>query len=352
MLKNLNLWVQRYFSDPEALSILGLALLIIIAINTMGYVIAPLLASLIISYMLAGIVNLLVKFHWPRLLAVIVVFIAFLAVMTLIIIWLVPLLWIEVNNLIGTFPSVVGKLQELLLKFQSQYPILISRERLNQFFSSGWEHNLEGMGRVIWTFSIASVNRVLTMAIYLVLVPLLVFFFLKDGQVIGNWCAGFFPKKHSKLQLIWREIHAKIGSYIKGKFLEMLIVFAATAIAFALLGLQYTILLSALVALSVIVPYIGIIIATIPLVVVGLWEWGWTLHFLNLMIIYVVIVALDAHILAPVLFGGMMDLHPLAIILGVLVFGTLWGFWGIFFAIPLVALLQVLLKSWPTAHTG
>jgi putative permease len=115
------------------------------------------------------------------------------------------------------------------------------------------------------------------------------------------------------------------------------------------MGLQYSLLLAALVGLSVFIPYIGAIVVTIPVVIVALLQWGWTSHFLWLMIAYAAIVAIDANILVPILFAEAVSLHPVAIIVAVLVFGGVWGFWGIFFAIPLATLFKAILTAWPQA---
>ena len=96
-----------------------------------------------------------------------------------------------------------------------------------------------------------------------------------------------------------------------------------------------------------IVPYIGAIIVAIPIVGVGLTQWGFTAHFWYLMLVFVILISIDGNILFPLLFAQTMDLHPVVIILSVLVFGGIWGFWGIFFAIPLATLVHAVLRVWP-----
>ena len=86
---------------------------------------------------------------------------------------------------------------------------------------------------------------------------------------------------------------------------------------------------------------------TIPVVVIGLMEWGLTSHFAALVIVYGIIVALDANLLVPLLFAETMKLHPVVIVLAVIVFGGVWGFWGLFFAIPLASFINIVLLSWP-----
>ncbi|MDO6748829.1 AI-2E family transporter, partial [Gilvimarinus sp. 1_MG-2023] len=105
------------------------------------------------------------------------------------------------------------------------------------------------------------------------------------------------------------------------------------------------------VGLSVLVPYIGAAVVTIPIALVGYMQWGWNNDFFYLMTVYGIIQALDGNVLVPLLFSEVVNLHPVAIIVAVLVFGGVWGFWGVFFAIPLATLLKAVIQSWP-GHTG
>ena len=113
------------------------------------------------------------------------------------------------------------------------------------------------------------------------------------------------------------------------------------------MGLHYAALLSLLVGLSVLIPYVGAAVVTIPVALVAFFQWGWTGDFFYLMLVYGIIQALDGNVLVPLLFSEAVNLHPVAIILAVLVFGGFWGLWGVFFAIPLATLIKALLQSWP-----
>ena len=101
------------------------------------------------------------------------------------------------------------------------------------------------------------------------------------------------------------------------------------------------------VGFSVVIPYIGAAVVTIPVLLIGFLQWGLGSEFYTLMVVYGVIQALDGNVLVPLLFSEAVNLHPVAIILAVLVFGGFWGFWGIFFAIPLATLVKAVLSAWP-----
>ena len=104
-----------------------------------------------------------------------------------------------------------------------------------------------------------------------------------------------------------------------------------------------------LVGLSVIIPYIGATVVTLPIALIAYFQWGWTSDFAWLMVAYLVIQALDGNVLVPLLFSEVVNLHPVAIIVAILVFGGLWGFWGVFFAIPLATLVKAVLSASSTS---
>jgi len=96
-----------------------------------------------------------------------------------------------------------------------------------------------------------------------------------------------------------------------------------------------------------VIPYIGAAVVTLPIAAIAFFQWGWSPEFWYILVAYGIIQALDGNVLVPLLFSEVVNLHPVAIIIAVLVFGGLWGFWGVFFAIPLATLVQAVLGSWP-----
>jgi len=109
-------------------------------------------------------------------------------------------------------------------------------------------------------------------------------------------------------------------------------------------------LLGLAVGLSVIIPYIGAALVTLPVVAVGFFQWGLVSEFYWLCVVYLIIQALDGNLLVPLLFSEAVNLHPVAIILAVLFFGGIWGLWGVFFAIPLATVIKAIINAWPTAE--
>lgn len=340
-------WYRRYFTDPQAALLVVLIVISAIVLITMGKMLAPLFAALIIAYLLEGAVKKLERKNIARFWSVLIVFTLFLIFMLFMLLGLMPILSKQVSQFFQEVPEMITNGQELLLQLPSKYPELISEDYIGQLMQT-IRDGLSDLGQDILSVSVASIPAIVSVLVYLVLVPLMIFFFLKDKAVILGWLGRFLPKERRLVNEIWIEMDAQIGNYIRGKFNEILIVGAVSYMAFVVLGLNYASVLAILVGLSVLIPYIGAAVVTLPVAFVGYFQWGISADFIWLMIWYLVIQFLDGNVLVPILFSEAVNLHPVSIIVAILVFGGVWGFWGVFFAIPLATLVKALINIWPT----
>jgi putative permease len=339
-------WIQRYFSDEEAVVLGVLLVLAFTAVLTLGGIMAPVLAGMVLSFLMHGLVNTLERLRVPSWLAVAIVFALFMGALALFVLVLVPLLWHQLIALFNELPGMLGKWQSLLLLLPERYPHLVSDEQVLQAIDVA-RGEVGKFGQWVLTVSLTSLRLAVNIMIYFVLVPILVFFFLKDREIIGRWMRGYLPRNRALLTRVAKVMNRQIANYIRGKVIEIFICGIATYIGFISLGLNYAALLALLVGLSVVVPYVGTVVVTVPVAFIALFQWGWGDQFIYLMAVYGVIQALDGNVLVPLLFAEAVSLHPVAIICAVLLFGGLWGFWGVFFAIPLATLVKAVLDAWP-----
>jgi len=340
-------WYRRSFSDPQVV-ILGLFLVIGFAIVIgLGAWLAPMFASIVIAYLLEAVVNRLQRLRVPRMAAVIVVFLLFTALLLFLFFGLVPLVLRQLTQFVLQFPDYIASGQEVLRRVPEAYPQLISQAQIEALITQLGQ-DVASLGQRVVGWSLASVKLLITLlVIYLILVPLLVFFFLKDKDLMIGWVAARLPRERSLVNRVWTEAEGQIANYVRGKVLEIFIVGSVTFVTFSLLDLQYTALLATIVGFSVLVPYVGATVATLPIAVVAYFQFGWGWEFTQVMIAYAIIQALDGNVLVPLMFSEVVNLHPVAIILAILVFGGLWGFWGVFFAIPLATLVKAVINAWP-----
>ncbi len=378
MIARVNEWFRRHFSDPQVVILALFLALGVLAIALFGKMLAPVLASLVLAYLLEGGVQRLERLGMPRLLSVIGVFLGFMTALVYLLLGLVPMLTRQLAAIVRDLPSYVSLAQDWVAKLPERYPqlvapaepasatepiaangvelaaeepqrelALISQEQLSTWLDNiGSE--LVNYGATLVSFS--GVMSAVNLLIFLVLMPVLVFFFLKDKHQLVGWASQYLPRDRALVTSVWQEVDAQIGNYVRGKVLEIMIVWIVTYVVFALLQMPFVMLLSMLVGLSVIIPYIGAAVVTIPVALVALVAFGPGASFWYVLIAYTIIQALDGNVLVPILFSEVVSLHPVAIITAVLVFGGIWGFWGVFFAIPLATLVNAVLRAWPRAN--
>lgn len=346
MLQVLKDWWKRYFSNPEA-TVLFFFIIIFLAMMMLFHkILAPVFASIVVAYLLDWGVVRLEKLHTPHWIAVSIVFILFIAILILTFIGLLPLLSKQLSNLVNELPKFIEKLELLLTNLLSHFHYM-GQDELGKILQNVQAH-LGKIGQNFLSYSVSLIPNIVSYIIYVIMVPLLVFFFLMDKRDILAWASqNVIPIRRKVLTTIWCKVNTQIGNYVRGKVLEAITVGVVTFVVFAFMGLQYSLLLAAIVGLSVFIPYIGAIVAAFPVIIVAIAQWGISPHFWWLLIAFTIINVLDGNILVPLLFAEAVSLHPVVIIVAVLVFGGIFGFWGIFFAIPLAALVRAIFDYWP-----
>jgi len=341
-MKLIQAWLYQRINDTQLMMLLASLLAIFLLIVVLGDVLAPLFFAIALAYVLDGMVQLLVHLRMPRLLAVIAVCLtAFLMVMFALLAVL-PLLSEQMMRLVQHIPDNVTHLRQSVHDFQIHYASWVNPLHLQQAMASLTD-KLQEWGGLVLSASFASIPNVMALMVYAVLVPVLVFFLLKDKIVILQWSERFLPRERSLLGRVWLELDVQIGNYIRGRFWESMMVGLVMWMTYALMGHQYALLLGVLTGISVWIPFVGAALVTIPVILLSFFQWGNTDMTLYAILAYGVIQLIDANVVIPWLFSEVVNLHPIAIIVAVLFFGSIWGILGVFLAIPLAALIQSVL---------
>ena len=344
-------WINEYFSNEEAIYLVVLLAIALFVLLAFGAILAPVLAGLVIAFLLQGFVDRLTRWRVPRLLAVWVVFLLFGGGAVAIVAVVAPLIWRQLYESVNAMPALIDRLGDVLAGVSERYPGLFSPTAID-----GWVATLNAqlteLGASALQGLVTQVPNLFATMIYLILLPITVFFFLKDRDRLIARVLSLLPAHRPLLNRVGNEMNVQIANYIRGKFLEIVIVGLASYVVFAVLGLSYAALLGLLVGLSVLVPFLGAAVVTLPVAAVAFLQWGWSWDFAWLMAAYGIVQAIDGNVIVPVLFSEATDLHPILIIVAVLAFGGLWGFWGVFFAIPLATLVKAVFNAWPRQLTG
>ena len=340
-----NKFMQRFFSNEESVYFAILLIFSFFFIIFFGNVLLPVIISIVIAFLLNGFMTTLLRFNISQKLSLSITLIVFFG-FYLSLFMALPSIGAEINNLLQNLPTIVSSFQQTLIEMNNYF----SEEDIDQIFA-----NLSNQISLLLSSALGqlagTVSLMFNAILYAIMIPLMVFFFLKDKSILLPFASIILPKENGFMQSVFSEMNDQLFNYVTGKFIEMLLVATASYILFASLGLPYAVLIAILVGLSVIIPIFGAILVTIPVVLIGLYEWGLTENFYWLLGFYLFIQILDGNVLVPILFSARNNLHPVVIIIAVLFFGGIWGFWGLFFAIPLATFIKAIINSWPDPIT-
>jgi len=348
MLEELNKVIKKIFSNEETIIFSFVLLIFFIVISFFGSVLTPFIISIIVAYLLVGMQKKIQSYNISEKISLIITFSIFIVAGATLVIWLVPLLYTQLQDFVLDVPNLISNFRDFISELPSKFPDLVSSDQITIFFQAVSEE-ISALAQNIVKTSISSIQSAITVLLYIILFPILVYFFLFDRKNIIDGFLKFIPGRREMFTSIWTEMDIQLSNYVRGKTIEIFIVGIAAAIIFSSLGLRYSALLSVLVGLSVIIPYVGAFLVTIPVVVVGLLQFGLGTQFTILISLYLLLQALDGNLLVPIIFSETVKLHPVIIILAVFIFGSMFGFWGVFFSIPIATFIKAVWNAWPSS---
>lgn len=350
LLELLNDAIKRMLPNSQVIALAIMVLVVFLLIYFLADLLMPVFASIVLAYLLDGLVEKAIKFKMPRLPAVYMVFATFMTGLSFLLFVLMPMVTAQAIQLVQRFPEILQSIQRVVLRLPDMYPKFVSPTGIRNIMFEVQKEMLT-YGQDVLSLSAASVVGIVSAMIYLFLVPMMVFFLLKDKHKLVSWFMQFMPRDRLLTRSVWREVDVQLGNYVRGKFVEVFVLWFISFVTFTAMSLNYAMLLAVLMGLSVVIPYIGATLVTFPVIAIAYFQWGLDAdEFMYLMVAYGVIQALDGVVLVPLLFSEAVNLHPIAIIVAILLFGGLWGFWGVFFAIPLATVVKALLSAWPRAE--
>ena len=348
MFDQINALLNKVFSNEESIIFSLLIFAFLLILYLFGGLLTPFIVSLIFAYLLIGLTRNFIEYGLSELVSLIISYVIFLLTGLGFLVWLIPLIFQQSQAFFLEVPIWLNNFRSYVENLVQSNQELISSDQISSFFSE-LIGRLSSLSQGVLDASISGIQDTVVFSIYLIMIPVLVFFFLFDKERIIKGFLMFLPKKREMLSDVWLEMDEQLSNYVRGKGVEILIVGFAAAIIFGIMGLNYTALLSIIVGLSVLIPYIGAFLATIPVVVVALLQFGIGFDFYMIVALYLLLQALDGNLLVPILFSDAVKLHPVVIMLAVFIFGGIFGFWGAFFSIPLATFIKAVWNSWPSS---
>ena len=337
---------KRIFSNEETIVFSLIILLTLIIFSLFIGVLTPFIISIIAAYLLVGLQKKIATYNVPDNLATILAFSIFIIIGAAMFVWLIPLLYVQLQSFVLDIPRLFNEFLNFISTIPATFPDLVNSDQISVFFQAV-SSELTSITQNIVKSSISGIQSTITVLLYIILFPILVYFFLFDRRNIIEGVLKIIPGDRAMLSQVWSEMDVQLSNYVRGKVLEIFIVGIAAAILFASFGLNYGALLAVLVGLSVLIPYVGAFSITIPIVIIGLLQFGLGSQFYLLIGLYLLLQFLDGNLLVPIIFSEAVKLHPIIIILAVFIFGSMFGFWGVFFSIPLATFIKAVWNAWP-----
>jgi putative permease len=329
---------EKIKKNKELISLILFLISLAIIIKSQFFL--PIITSIVITYFLYNIKKIFIKIGCSNDISFILTYSLFITLFLLILIIIVPIIFKQLGNLFNDLPLIIQKIKILTYK---NYPSILSTEQTNIIFSNITSY-IQSIGKTLISASLISIALIIKWILYIFIIPILVLFLLKDHSKMSEWFYKIIPQKMNFWQTIWLEINKQIENYVRGKIIEVIIIALVNYILFKKYNIPYSDLLSIIVGLSVIIPYIGAIIVTIPVVLISVVQLGISNDFIYIISIYTIIQLLDGNILVPLLFSEAVKLHPISIILSIIIFGSTLNMYGVFFAIPLAIVTKAIIN--------
>jgi predicted PurR-regulated permease PerM len=315
----------------------------IIVFNT---IVAPIIVSLILFYLFNPIVNLMERYNIPRVWGVSILFLVIIGVITLVVNLLIPLIGVQVKSFGHNFPHYVSKVNQFFDSV-TQYSIVADYHNQIQSHLTSLSKKIpnmisdytNGFSSKIKNFAETLVN----VGVVIVTTPFVLFFMLKDGHRFKEFSTNIIPPKFRKdYHDLLEKMSVQVGSYIQGQIIVSFCIGILLFIGYSIIGLDYSLVLASIAAVTSVVPYLGPTIAISPAIIIALITSP--IMLLKLIIVWTAVQFIEGHFISPNIMGKTLKIHPLTIIFILLSAGNLLGVVGVILGIPAYAILKVLVS--------
>ncbi len=314
---------------------------------TLGFsVLMPFWIALMIAYLQKEPIDYLSsQFSFSYQNSVIIVFCLTMGALSLGIVAFIPFVYNELDHFLNEFPNMIIKAAEII-KIHSGVD-LDWDQKMREIFIVQSENILNQTISLFMHY----LPSAMSFSIYLVTIPVLVFFFNYDKELFVKKIRSLYPKQAPDLEIIAHEIEDQIRYYILGKIVNTTIIGLVSFILFGIFSLHYALSLAILMGFAVFIPFLGTALATLPLILISYTQFGLTGPFFCILGGHGLIHLWNENLLVPIIFSKSNDMHPLTILSSILVFSYLMGILGVFLAIPLAAILKICVLRWPSEQT-
>ena len=327
----------------------GVALVFALFVYFLHPILTPFLVAIVLAYMFDPVVDRLERLGLSRTWGVVTVFTLFTVIVTALVLVLVPLLAKQLMKLYQLAPQVLDWLQHTAMPWaQSKFGLSDGFWKFDKIKAAITEHMGEASDvvGVVLSQATASSLALIGFLANLVLIPVVAFYLLRDWDIMLAKIRGLLPRdREEQIVSLAKECHDVLGAFVRGQLLVMLALGVIYSAGLMLVGLELGLLIGLMAGIAAIVPYMGFIIGIGAALIAGLFQCGGDLYpMLGIVAVFMVGQALEGTVLTPLLVGDKIGMHPVAVIFAILAGGELFGFTGVLLALPVAAVIMVLIR--------
>lgn len=316
---------------------------IVVLISTIFF---PVLIAGILYYLTSPIVNWLHSKRIPKVLAILFIYMVLLGILTLIILYIGPIIQLQLLNLIENAPRFLSQLHRTFIDFQEStiFERFQETDSFERWRTVDYAAEVEKLVSRAIDQTYYLIGFITNILIIFITIPFILFYMLKDGHKLPKAIVKYLPSKYQDEGLqILIQMNKTISSFIQGQLIVSFFVGFMVYLAYMIIGLEYALLLALIAMVANVVPYFGPIIGTIPGMIVGLIQSPWTA--LQVLFFVFIIQQIESQLIAPQVFGRKLAIHPVTIIVVLLTAGSLAGILGMILAIPTYAVGKVVVVN-------
>ena len=300
MIEHINKLFKRIFNNEETVIFSLVIVSVLILFSLFAAILTPFIISVVVAYLLVGLQKKIQSYNISESLSAIFAFSIFIIVGAAMFMWLIPLIYVQLQSFVLDLPRLFDEFINFMTTLSVTFPDLVNSDQISLFFQSV-SSELSSITQNLVKSSIAGIQSTISVLLYIILFPILVYFFFFDRKNIINGLTKIIPGDRTMLSKVWSEMDVQLSNYVRGKALEIIIVGLLAAILFYSFGLKYAALLAFLVGISALIPYVGAFLVTIPIVVIGLLQFGLSSQFYLLLGLYILLQFVDGNILVPII---------------------------------------------------
>lgn len=317
-------------------------LLGIIILFRVREILGPFFLAFVLAYLLDPLVSVLERYKISRNKAIAIVFILIIAFCAAAVFLIIPIVYNELSKLVVVLPQTIQSVTDKIEEFRNQFKATGLPSRVALVLD---EHLVRGETVVANRLNLflGYLPEALSSVTLYILSPVIAIYFLADWKDLGEGFFRIIPQRwRMEWRRLWQDINHVLRQYLRGDLFVAVIVGILIGIGVKLVGMDYALLIGLICGIFDLIPYFGPVIGAVPSILLALTHSPWMAIKVALVIFFVQ--QLEGNVISPKLMGDSVGLHPLWVVFALLACGEIAGFWGMFLAVPLAAVIRVLFK--------